>query len=146
MKVFIGADHRGFELKNLLSDYISSRGYEVIDLGPNQLVPTDDYVDYAVEVVKKVSEEGRGVLICGSGHGVDMVANKYRGIRGILAFNAEVAKQGRMHEDANVASIPADWVDVEEAKEIVRLFLETDFSGEERHKRRLEKFSTLGQR
>jgi ribose 5-phosphate isomerase B len=117
----------------------------VEDVGAREKNAGDDYVDYAMAVAEKVreSDENRGILLCGSGHGVDMTANRYRGVRSILAFNVEVARQGREHENANVVSIPADWVSEDEAWQIVENFVKTDFAGEERHKRRLEKLARL---
>ena len=146
MKVFLGTDHRGFTLKEYLKKQLSAWGYGVEDVGAVTLDASDDYVDFAKALASKVQrdESSRGILLCGSGHGVDIVANRFSGVRGILGFNVDVVVQGREHEDANVLSLPADWVSEEEAKEMVRVFLETEFSGEERHRRRLKKIKEMG--
>lgn len=143
MKVVIGADHRGFELKEDLVTWLTESGYEVVDVGANVLNPEDDYFDFAQELAKQLKETDRGILFCGSGHGMDIVANRFEYIRGILGFRKEVVIQGREHEDANVLILPADWVSYEEVVEMVDLFLATDFSGEERHVRRLHKLESI---
>lgn len=146
MNVFLGADHRGFRLKEALKAYLIERGFAVEDLGNAVEDPNDDYVDFAAKVAEKVSENPnnhRGILICGSGHGVDMVANKFKGVKSALAFNEAVAKQSREHEDANVLSLASDWLPEDDAKKIVDVWLATPFSGEERHVRRLSKITAL---
>lgn len=141
MRIFLGADHRGFNLKESLRDKLLQAGYDVVDLGNDHLDPQDDYVDFADKVADAVVAEtdGRGILLCGSGAGVDMVANKVDGIRSALAFDVDRARQAREHEDANVLSLPADTLDEQRAFEIAKTFLDTPFSREERHLRRLEK-------
>lgn len=146
MKVYLGADHRGFELKEEVKVWLAEWGVEGEDKGAFELIPGDDYGDYAKRVVEVMMIEGgvsRGILICGSGHGMDISANRFAGIRAILGFNVEVVRQGREDEDANVLVLPSDWVSFEEAKERVKVFLETPFSGEERHMRRIGKLSKL---
>ena len=142
MTLYLAADHRGFILKEQLKEYLTSQGREVVDLGASSLDPNDDYVDFVSEGARKVAEnpaENRGIFLCGSGHGVDIVANKFKGVRAVLCWNAEVAKQSREHEDANVLILPADWVAFNQAKQVVDVWLTTEFSGEERHLRRLKK-------
>lgn len=143
--IFIGADHRGFELKEVIFQRLKDEGYELTDLGNSYLDPNDDYVDYAQKVAEAVSQDphGRGIILCGSGAGVDMVANKVDGVRSALVFDIRRAKQAREHEDANVISLPADVLDPEVAFEIVKLFLETPFNEEERHVRRLQKMEQI---
>lgn len=143
--IYIGADHRGFELKQRLYQRLLDEGFEATDLGSNHLDPSDDYVDFAQKVGKAVvgDEKNRGILLCGSGAGVDMVANKIDGVRSALVFDALRARQAREHEDANVIALPADVLDEETAWEIVKTFLETPFSGEARHLRRLEKMAEV---
>lgn len=143
--IYIGADHRGFELKTRLFKRLSDEGYEVTDLGDDHLDPADDYVDFAKKVADAVvnSPENRGIILCGSGAGVDIAANKFDGIRSALAFDMARARQAREHEDANVLSLPADALDEETAWEIVKVFLKTLFSGEERHQRRLRKIEEI---
>lgn len=149
MKVFLGADHRGFELKEKLKEWLEDHGHAVEDLGAHALVPDDDYPDFAFAVAEKVTEnaaEHRGILFCGSGAGMDIAANKIKGIRATVIWSKESAEQARSHDDVNVISIAADWTPPEQAGEIVRMFLETPFSGEERHTRRLEKIREIEER
>lgn len=144
--IFIGADHRGFELKQRLYKRLVDEGYKVTDLGNDHLDPSDDYVDFAHKVADAVAndlEVNRGILLCGSGAGVDIVANKVPGVRSALVFDITRAKQSREHDDANVISLPADTLDEEDTWEIVKVFLETPFSGEERHIRRLNKLEEV---
>ncbi len=146
MRVYIGADHRGFNLKEELKVWLKKKGYEVVDVGAYEFNEEDDYPDFGEKVAKEIAgnREERGILLCGSGHGMDITANRFKEVRSILGFNLEVVKQGRLHEDANVLSLPADWVDEELAKEMVRMFLETEFFGEARHRRRIEKLEMVG--
>lgn len=144
MTVFIGADHRGFELKEKLKTYLGELGYEVEDCGNNVLDNNDDYPDFGIAVGEKVVEsKGLGIVICGSGVGISIAANKINGVRCALCWNVDVAKQSREHLDANVLALPSDFSSFEEAKEIVKTFLETKFSGEERHKRRIQNISNF---
>lgn len=143
--IYIGADHRGFELKERLNKLLKEGGYQLTDLGDNVLNQQDDYVDYAIKVASAVKggEGNMGILLCGSGVGVDMVANKIDGVRCALVFDEERAIQAREHENANVIALPADVLDEETAYKIVKAFLDTPFSNEERHKRRLEKIDEV---
>lgn len=144
MKIYIGSDHRGYELKERIKKWLESEGYEVEDCGAFSYDPEDDYPDFAVAVAERVRKNpnSRGILLCGSGHGVDIVANRFAEIRSILGFNVDVVKQGREHEDANILSLPADWVG-KGAIEMVNLFLQTDFSGSAKRVRRLAKMRTI---
>lgn len=136
MKVYLGADHRGFELKEKLKAQI--RGHEIIDLGAHELDPNDDYTTYALEVAKKVaSQEPLGILVCGSGVGMDIVANKIDGVRASVGKQKEQVVAGRHDDDMNVLVLSADYTSEDEAMNMVNAFLGTQFSGEERHKRRL---------
>ena len=143
--IYLGADHRGFELKEKVKKTLEDKGFGVTDLGNNHLDPQDDYVFFAEKVAKAVIEDSqnRGILFCGSGAGVDMVANKVDGVRSALVFDAPRAKQAREHEDANVIALPADVLDETISYEIVKTFLETEFSGEQRHIRRLEEMKKI---
>lgn len=146
MKIFLGADHRGFDLKEKLKEWLKDHGYAVEDLGAYKLDPQDDYPDFAFAVAEKVAEpsgENRGILICGSGAGMDIAANKIRGIRATVSWSVESAEHMRAHDDVNVISIAADWTSPETAREIVRVFLDTPFSGGERHIRRLNKIKEI---
>lgn len=144
--IFIGADHRGFELKQRLYKRLVDESYKVTDLGNDHLDPNDDYVDFAHKVADAVSYDpsiNRGILLCGSGAGVDIVANKVPDVRSALVFDIQRAKQAREHENANVISLPADTLDEEITWEIVKTFLNTPFSSEPRHVRRLEKLEKV---
>lgn len=143
--IYLGADHRGFHLKEDLKQNLQQAGRQVIDLGDDHYDPDDDYVDFAAQVAEAVVKNpgSCGIVICGSGAGVDMVANKVPGIRSALVFDEARSKQAREHEDANVLALPADVLTTEMADKITRLFLDTPFSGEARHIRRLEKMQQL---
>lgn len=129
-------------LKEEIKRFLEGVGADVKDMGPEQLVSDDDYPDYAVAVCDKVAKNSardKGILICGSGHGMDMVANKYKSIRAALGFNEKVVIQSREHEDANVLILASDWLKLADAKTMVKTWLETKFTGEERNVRRLKK-------
>lgn len=136
-EVFIASDHRGFEAKNKLVAELNGR-YSVSDLGPFELNPDDDYNDAAIAVAKAVKsyENAKGIIICGSSHGVAIQANRFKGIRAIEGFTPELAKIGREHNDANVLCLSADFIEDNELAKIANIFLNTNFSGEERHLRR----------
>lgn len=143
--IYLGADHRGFDLKQRLFKRLSDERYKITDLGNDHLDPGDDYVDFAHKVADAVVEDpdNIGIILCGSGVGVDIVANKVPGIRSALVFDLPRAKQARSHEDANVIALPADILNEESAWQIVKTFLNTPFSKEERHKRRIEKLEQV---
>ncbi len=143
--IYLGADHRGFELKERLLKRLLDDGYKVTDLGNDHLDPQDDYVDFASSVAEAVVGDigNRGIILCGSGAGVDMVANKIKGIRSALVFDVPRAIQAREHEDANVISLAADTLDDQHLYEIVKAFLKTEFNGEERHIRRLNEMKEV---
>lgn len=143
--IYIGADHRGFTLKEYIKRRLAEDNLMYEDKGGLALIQQDDYVDYALAVGEAVvaSLDHRGVLVCGSGAGVDMVANKIDGVRCALVQDEMRAKQARQHEDANVIALPADILEGEQAYQVVKAFLSTPFSGEERHKRRLEKMAEV---
>ena len=149
--IYVGADHRGFELKGKLKVFLKEEGYEFEDLGNHTLDPTDDYPDFGVKVAEKVFEDpnnNRGILLCGSGVGMDIVANKFKGVRSAVVWsdNEELIRCAREHNDSNVLSLPADHLTEEQAKKIVKLWLETPFSKEERHQRRIQKIEELESR
>lgn len=146
MLIYIGADHRGFQLKEILKKFLKDRGYEVIDVGNDHYDENDDYPDFAVLVGQVVSQDPstrRGILICGSGVGVDVVANKFKGIRSALVNNPDQAYLSRHDDDANVLSLAAEFSDEETAKKILSTWLQTLFSNEENNKRRLEKIRDI---
>ncbi len=139
MKVYIGADHAGFKMKEALQASLKAKGYDVVDLGAFNEEPTD-YPVIAREVSEKVYENqgARGILICGSGEGMCMTANKHRGVRAALADTPLRAKTAREHNDANIVCIGARFTDEKTAEQIVEAFLSTQFSSEKRHKNRVE--------
>ncbi len=141
--VYLGADHRGFNLKEILKKVFYGSGYEMVDLGSERYDESDDYPDVAYKVAYNVSVNpgNRGVLICGSGAGVDFTASKVKGVRSVLGIAAKQVLIARQDDDVNVLSLAADFTKEEEAKEMLEVFLKTPFSGEERHRRRLEKVS-----
>lgn len=146
MKIYLGADHRGFELKEKIKTWLEKENYQVIDVGAQKFDPEDDYVDFALKAIKGVRDNGEGeraILFCGSGHGMELVANRFHSARAILGFNKQVVVQGRAHEDANVLSLPAEWLEDSEAIEMVELFLTTDFTGKNKYKRRLAKITEI---
>jgi len=125
---------------------LKNQGYEIIDAGNGNLDKGDDYPDFAKLVARAISQDPinrRGILICGSGAGVDIVANKFDGVRSALATNVEQAKMSRSDDDTNILSLAAEFTNEESAKEILNVWLKTPFSGEEKHKRRLEKISEI---
>lgn len=140
MRVHIGSDHAGFELKNHLVEVLTADGHEVVDHGPHAYEPEDDYPVYCIPAAAAtVSDPGSlGVVIGGSGNGEQIAANKVSGIRAILAYDLDTAKLGRQHNNANVIAVGARMHGAAEATELVREFLATDFSGEQRHQRRIE--------
>ena len=125
--IYISADHRGYRLKEILKVYLKELNYVWEDLRAMELIPDDDYPDYALAVAQKVAEDlenNRGILICGSGVGVDVVANKIKGIRSALCFNAKQAQASRNDDNANVLSLPADFISKDLSKEIVKTWLD----------------------
>ena len=131
MIIYIGSDHAGFELKQQLSAYLTVNGYACLDKGTHTTASCD-YPDYAHAVAHAVSEQPealRGVLICGSGQGVMMTANKHPNARAALAWTPEIATLARQHNDANILCLPARFIDTENAINCLRLFLETPFEG-----------------
>jgi ribose 5-phosphate isomerase B len=143
MKIAIGADHAGFELKNQLGDVLRQAGHHVCDFGVNS-AESADYPDYAVGVAKAVASGTveRGVLVCGSGVGMSIAANKVRGIRAALGVNPEEVRLTRAHNNANVLTLGARFTDPPLASELVRTFLETPFEAG-RHERRVAKITQL---
>jgi RpiB/LacA/LacB family sugar-phosphate isomerase len=147
MRVAIGSDHAGFELKQALAPYLKELGHEVLDLGTDSTVPVD-YPDFA-EAIGLAVRDGRaqrGVLICGSGVGASVAANKIPGIRAGLTHDTYSAHQGVEHDDMNVIVLGARVIGSEMARELVRTFLSAQFTGEERHQRRLDKIKAIERR
>ena len=144
MKIYIGSDHAGFEMKKVLVSHLELMGHEVVDKGPDHLDPTDDYPDFVALVAEGVAEEGSdamGIVIGGTGTGEAIEANRLFGVRAAVYYGGpvEIIKLSREHNDANILSLGARFISEEEGKRAVDLFLETKFSGDERHKRRILK-------
>ena len=145
MKIVFGADHGGFELKKYLVEIFKKDGFEIIDIGNLNFDPQDDYPDYAIKVAEVVAsgQAERGVVICGSGVGACIVANKVRGIRACLCHDTYSAHQGVEHDAMNILSLGARIIGKELAKELVFSFLNAKFINEERFIRRLEKVNNI---
>src|SRR5438128_8084859 len=145
MKIAIGGDHAGLCLKNALAEMLRQDGHSVLDLGPARLDPDDDYPDAAAAVANAVAhgKAERGVLVCGSGVGASVAANKIRGIRAGLCHDTYSAHQGVEHDDINMLCIGSRVVGDELAAELMRAFLNAKFTGEERHVRRLKKIAEI---
>jgi len=146
MKIYLGADHRGYELKEKIARWLFEWKYDFLDVGAQSLELTDDYTKYASEVASLVggphssrsNRDSRGILICGSGVGAVIVANKFDGVRAAIGKSAAQVKAGRNDDDMNILVIAADYTDEYEAKEMVKAFLETKFDEKSRHIRRLK--------
>jgi RpiB/LacA/LacB family sugar-phosphate isomerase len=147
MRIVVGADHAGYELKQVLAAYLRHRGHEIVDIGTDSDEPVD-YPDYADALSQAVLDgrAERGLLICGSGVGASVAANKIRGIRAGLCHNTYSARQGVEHDDMNVLVLGARVIGVEVARDLVDNFLGAQFNGEERHRRRVEKIRALEKR
>ena len=147
MRIAIGADHAGFDLKQIIAAYLRYHGHEVIDQGTDSDQPVD-YPDFAEAVAKTllVGDAERGLLICGSGVGASVSANKIPGIRAGLCHNTYSARQGVEHDDMNILVLGARVIGVEMARELVDNFLAAKFIGEERHRKRIDKIRALEQR
>ncbi|HIN05938.1 MAG TPA: ribose 5-phosphate isomerase B [Dehalococcoidia bacterium] len=145
--IAFGADHGGFALKISLVPWLQSQGYEVLDLGAHTLDPLDDYPDFAAAVAQAVAEgkAERGIVICGSGVGACVVANKIPGIRASVCHDLYSARQGVEHDELNVLSLGARVVGLELAQQLTTEFLVARFTGEERHVRRLAKVNAIEQ-
>ena len=146
MVIYFGADHRGFNLKEALKNFAREQGYEVADLGNSRYDEHDDYPDFAALVAKKVSldpERSRGILVCGSGVGMDVAANKFPKVRSAVAISEDQIYVARHDDNVNVLSLAADFINESEAKKTVQVFLETPFGSDERYLRRLEKIMQI---
>lgn len=141
MKIALGSDHAGFQLKEKLKPYLVSKGYEIKDFGcySEERADYPDFAHYVSEAVSK-KEYDMGLLICGSGNGINMAANKHKDIRSALCWNAEIAELARLHNDANVLTLPGRYISEEEAKKCVDVFFTTNFEGG-RHAERVKKIN-----
>jgi RpiB/LacA/LacB family sugar-phosphate isomerase len=144
--LYIASDHGGFEMKQELTAYLKSKKIAFKDMGPKKYSPKDDYPEFAAKVAREVSKrpaKNNGILICRSGQGVCFVANKFKNVRAALSWNERVAKASRTDDDVNILCLPADYVSPETAKGIVKAWLDTKFSFEQRHIKRLEEVQAL---
>jgi ribose 5-phosphate isomerase B len=144
MKILLASDHAGFEMKNAVKACLAGAGYDIEDFGAHEYKKDDDYDDFIEPLAKKISEhpEGvKGVIFGGSGQGEAMSANRFKGVRAAVYYGGgdSILKLSRSHNDANVLSIGARFVDIEEVCDMVRLWLESPFLGEDRHIRRIKK-------
>ena len=141
MKIAIGSDHAGFGLKEIIKSYLQLKGIELIDVGTYS-EERADYADYAHLVAQHVENKqvDLGILMCGSGNGINMAANKHKGIRSALCWTAEIAELARLHNNANILTLPARFISEEEAKKCVDVFIATAFEGG-RHSDRVKKIS-----
>jgi ribose 5-phosphate isomerase B len=147
MKIYIGADHNGFQLKAQLIDYLQRNNYEVVDEGDTKLDPNDDFPQFAARVVAALKasddQEAKGILICGSGQGMCMAANRFRGVRASLVWDESEARMSRNDDDANVLCLPARVVKETDVERILRVWLNTGFAGAARFKRRIKEMDEL---
>ncbi|QQG41098.1 MAG: RpiB/LacA/LacB family sugar-phosphate isomerase [Candidatus Levyibacteriota bacterium] len=148
MKIYLATDHAGFTLKEKVKEFLQTEGCEVIDCGAYAYDKNDDYPDFIVKAASEVSKDpknNRGVVFGGSGQGEAMVANKYKNVRAVVYYGGEtkIISLSREHNNANVLSIGARFVDEKEVLEVVKQWLETPFSNEERHMRRIEKINKI---
>jgi len=141
MRISVAADHNGYELKNEISETLKRDGHDVIDMGPHYLDPSDDYPDYAKPLAESVSsgETERGIMVCGSGVGASVAANKVKGVRAAVCHDIYSAHQGVEHDDMNVLCLGSRIVGTEVVRELVSAFISAEYTNEERHARRLTK-------
>jgi ribose 5-phosphate isomerase B len=143
MRIHIGSDHAGLELKNELLAHLVNSGHDVTDHGPYEYDALDDYPDFCIPAAQAVAKDATslGIVIGGSGNGEQISANKVKGIRAVLAWSIETAKLGKEHNNANVVSIGGRMHTIDQCKEIIDAFIATPFSNDERHIRRINKMS-----
>lgn len=144
MKIFIGADHKGFKLKEELKKSLMDLGLDVRDIGNTSLDQNDDYPDFAKSVAESVIKtSGWGILICGSGQGICIAANKIKGIRAVNIFNENQAKLSREHLNANVLCLSGEEISAEQSLAVIKMWMATPFSQEVRHLRRIKKIEEI---
>ena len=148
MRIALGADHAGFPLKSDMLPWLEAQGHQVVDLGAHALDPDDDYPDYAEAVANAVASARveRGIMVCGSGVGACVAANKVTGVRACMCHDTYSAHQGVEHDDMNVLCLGSRVIGPELARELITVFLNARFSGEERHRRRLKKLLAIEER
>ncbi len=138
--IYLGADHGGYQLKEKIKKWLLEWGYEFEDCGNEKMEPEDDYPEFAFKVAESVKRKAgsRGILACRSAAGMVVAANKVRGIRAVAVFDEESARHSRKNNDANIVALSGEWLSDEKAKEVLKIWLTTEFSGEERHVRRIK--------
>lgn len=144
--IYLGADHRGYNLKEGIKKFLNQEKIKFKDLGNLEYDENDDYPDFAAKVAQKVSsnpEKDKGILVCGTGIGTSIVANKFKAIRAGLCLSGYMAEKAKQANDINVLCLAADITDLITAEKIIKVWLKTSFSKEERHKRRLKKIALL---
>ncbi|KKS78956.1 MAG: Ribose-5-phosphate isomerase [Candidatus Beckwithbacteria bacterium GW2011_GWA2_43_10] len=147
MKVYLGADHRGFKLKEKIKAWLKERKINFEDKGAYQYDKNDDYPDFGSQVGQKVSEAGgKGIVVCGSGVGISLAAGKFKGVRAMIGFNVSQVKHGVEFDHANVLSLPADHINLKLAKKMVKVFLETNRGRQVRNLRRVNKIKQIEER
>jgi len=148
MKIYIGADHNGFDLKQELTEELTRAGYAVVDEGNTNENPDDDFPQFAAKVVAAINasddDDPRGILICGSGQGMCMAANRFKGIRASLVWSDGEAHAARNDDDSNVLCLPARYVDAQTAIKLAEVWLATPFAGAARFRRRIKELDKLG--
>lgn len=151
MKLYIGADHNGYTLKGYLMAYLRRNGHEVVDATDGKLDPDDDYPQVAGHTVTALladdglpTDEARAILLCGSGQGVCMAANRFKRIRAAVSADVEAIRAGRNDDDVNVLCLPARQLSNEQAEKLVQLWLTTPFAGADRYKRRVRELDHMG--
>jgi ribose 5-phosphate isomerase B len=148
MKIYVGADHNGFELKAKLLTVLTRAGFDVVDEGDKQLKPDDDFPQYAERVVRALQTDtdpdSKGILVCSSGQGMCMAANRFKGIRAGIVWIAPEARALRNDDDSNVLCLPARYISADEAIDLAEIWLATPFAGAVRFKRRISELDNLG--
>ena len=145
MNIYLGSDHRGFKLKEKIKEWLIKENYQVQDLGNNTYDENDDYVDFAKTVADQITKNSadRGIVFCGSGVGVDITVNRYPEVRSGFILNKDQIEIATRDDHINILSVAADFINEEELKKIISVWLKTNFSQEERHLRRLQKMKNI---
>lgn len=148
MKIYIAADHNGFQMKNELVEWLTGEGHEVTDMGPESFDKDDDYPDHGIKVAQAVAEDPDnryGILLCGSGVGMSVVADKVKGIRAATIHDPKIAKAAQRDDDINVLALGSKYIPTDQAKEVITAWLSTPFAKEDRFIRRINKISQFEQ-
>jgi ribose 5-phosphate isomerase B len=148
MNVYLGADHNGFEFKREIASFLTHAGYNVVDEGGLMFSKEDDFPQFAGKVVSSLlgdkDKDSRGILVCGSGQGMCIAANRFKGIRASLCWNLEEARSARNDDDSNVLCLSSRYLSLEDTKSIIMTWLSTPFAGAPRFKRRIQQLDDLG--